>query len=108
MILYEGAITNRVQTMIMDLFTICKARLHEFLIFILELDQVAVDETRSHEVSLDIGLTHKKIRDHIFEETQTPWIVKKTNMTQSFMPMRLAITRTMMKRKMKRKFYLVC
>lgn len=56
MILNEGAITNRVQTMIMDLFAICKARLHDFLILILELDRVAVNEIRSHEVSLDIGL----------------------------------------------------
>ena len=77
-------ITTRVWTMTIDLITICKARPHWFLVLILELDWIELDEIRSHEVSLDIGLKHEKIGAHIFEEALTSRNVTYMNMTQSW------------------------
>lgn len=56
--------------MIIDLFVIC-AWFHDFLMLILELDLVEVDEIRSHEVSLDIDLKNEKIGVHIFNPNFT-------------------------------------
>lgn len=63
---YEGGISNRLQTMIEDLFAIRKARFQDFPPKTPELDLLAVGECKIHEVTLNDELEIEESGAHIF------------------------------------------